>query len=127
LQFNSCFYISQLQLNEHAQPIWTEMTFNSDQQFTNLGSKTQSQTMRIRNGIVSNDGRKLFLSIMNGSLLEVTEIQPLRWNYHGRPPGGDVSYISDAGNLRPGTLFTVRYAKHMLFMSRREVPFQSTL
>lgn len=97
----------QLQLNEHAQPIWTEMTFNSDQQFTNLGLKTQSQAMRIRNGIVSDDGRKLFLSIMNGSLLEVTEIQPLRWNYHGRPPGGDVSYISDAGNLRPGTLFTV--------------------
>jgi hypothetical protein len=47
----------QLQLNEHAQPIWTEMTFNSDQQFTNLGLKTQSQAMRIRNGIVSNDGR----------------------------------------------------------------------
>ncbi|KAK8452015.1 hypothetical protein SEVIR_5G040800v4 [Setaria viridis] len=97
----------QLQLNEHAQPIWTEMAFNSDQHFTNLGLKTQSQTMRIRNGIVSNDGRKLYLSIMNGSLLEVTEIQPLRWNFHGRPPGGDVSYISDAGNLRPGTLFTV--------------------
>ncbi|CAL4957223.1 unnamed protein product [Urochloa decumbens] len=102
----------QLQLNEHAQPIWTEMTFNSDQQFTNLGLETQSQAMRIRNGIVSNDGRcflirKLFLSIMNGSLIEVTETQPLRWNYHGRPPGGDVSYISDAGNLRPGTLFTV--------------------
>lgn len=35
-----------------------------------------------------------------------------RWNYHGRPPGGDVSYISDAGNLRPGTLFTIRYTKH---------------
>lgn len=97
----------QLQLNEHAQPIWTEMAFNSSQQSANLGLKTQSQAMRIRNGIVSNDGRKLFLSIMNGSLLEVTEIQPLRWNYHGRPPGADVSYISDAGNLRPGTLFTV--------------------
>ena len=50
-----------------------------------------------------------------------------RWNYHGRPPGGDVSYISDTGNLRPGTLFTVRYAKHVLFRSRGEVPFQSTL
>lgn len=97
----------QLQLNEHAQPIWTEMAFNSSQQSANLGLKTQSQAMRIRNGIVSNDGRKLFLSTMNGSLLEVTEIQPLRWNYHGRPPGADVSYISDAGNLRPGTLFTV--------------------
>ncbi|XP_062208496.1 uncharacterized protein LOC133909986 [Phragmites australis] len=97
----------QLQLNEHAQPIWTEMTFNSDQQFTNLGEKKQSQAMRIRNGIVTDDGRKLFLSVMNGSLLEVTELQPLRWNYHGRPPGGDVSYISDAGNARPGTLFTV--------------------
>ncbi|KAL6850459.1 hypothetical protein ACP4OV_021086 [Aristida adscensionis] len=97
----------QLQLNEHAQPIWTEMTFNCDQQFPNLGEKTQSQAMRIRNGIVTNDGRKLFLSITNGSLLEVTDLQPLRWNYHGRPPGGDVSYISDAGNARPGTLFTV--------------------
>ncbi|AQK89299.1 hypothetical protein ZEAMMB73_Zm00001d008248 [Zea mays] len=69
----------QLQLNEHAQPIWTEMAFNSSQQSANLGLKTQSQAMRIRNGIVSNDGRKLFLSIMNGSLLEVTEIQPLRY------------------------------------------------
>ncbi|KAJ1283310.1 hypothetical protein BS78_03G118700 [Paspalum vaginatum] len=99
--------LHQLQLNEQAQPIWTEMTFNSDQQLTNLGLKTLSQAIRIRNGIVSNDGRKLFLSTMNGSLIEVTEIQPLGWNYHGRPPGGDVSYIADAGNLRTGTLFTV--------------------
>uniref|UniRef100_A0A0D9UZK7 Bulb-type lectin domain-containing protein n=1 Tax=Leersia perrieri TaxID=77586 RepID=A0A0D9UZK7_9ORYZ len=97
----------QLQLNEHAQPIWTEVIFNSDQQFTDLGEIIQSQAMHIRNGIVSCDGRKLFLSITNGSLLEITELQPLRWTYHGRPPGGDVSYISDAGNARPGTVFTV--------------------
>ncbi|KAG8052647.1 hypothetical protein GUJ93_ZPchr0001g30865 [Zizania palustris] len=97
----------QLQLNEHAQPIWTEVAFNSEEQFTDHGEITQSQSMRIRNGIVSYDGKKLFLSITNGSLLEVTELQPLRWNYHGRPPGGDVSYISDAGNAKPGTVFTV--------------------
>jgi len=69
----------QLQLNEHAQPIWTEMTFNPEQDFTNLGEKTQSKAMRIKNGIVSHNGRKLFLSITNGSLLEVTELQPLRY------------------------------------------------
>lgn len=51
--------LSQLQLNEHAQPIWTEMAFNSSQQSANLGLKTQSQAMRIRNGIVSNDGRSV--------------------------------------------------------------------
>jgi hypothetical protein len=37
-----------------------------------------------------------------------------RWTYHGHPPGGDVSYISDAGNARPGTVFTVRYG-HVFF------------
>jgi hypothetical protein len=69
----------QLQLNEHAQPIWTEVIFNFEQQFIVLGEKTQSQAMHIRNGIVSYDGRKLFLSITNGSLVEVTELQPLRY------------------------------------------------
>ncbi|XP_048563147.1 uncharacterized protein LOC125543729 [Triticum urartu] len=97
----------QLQLNEHAQPIWTEMTFSYEQHFTNLEEKTQSQATHIKNGVVSHNGRKLFLSITNGSLIEVTELQPLRWNCHGRPPGADVSYISDAENARPGTLFTV--------------------
>uniref|UniRef100_I1NM66 Uncharacterized protein n=1 Tax=Oryza glaberrima TaxID=4538 RepID=I1NM66_ORYGL len=112
----------QLQLNEHAQPIWTEVIFNSEQQFIVLGEKTQSQAMHIRNGIVSYDGRKLFLSITHGSLVEVTELQPLRWTYHGHPPGGDVSYISDAGNARPGTVFTVSSTGDLYEFDRESRP-----
>ncbi|KAM0821249.1 hypothetical protein ACQ4PT_009463 [Festuca glaucescens] len=111
----------QLQLNEHAQPIWTEMTF-SYEQLPNLGEKTQSQGTHIRNGIVSRNGRKLFLSIMNGSLLEVTELQPLRWNCHGRPAGADVSYISDAENARPGTVFTVSSTGDLYEFDRETKP-----
>jgi hypothetical protein len=51
------FYIFQLQLNEHAQPIWAEMIFSPDQQVTNLVEKSQNQGLRIRNGIASTDGR----------------------------------------------------------------------
>uniref|UniRef100_A0ACD5VRS6 Uncharacterized protein n=1 Tax=Avena sativa TaxID=4498 RepID=A0ACD5VRS6_AVESA len=112
----------QLQLNEHAQPIWTEMTFSYEQHFTNIGEKTQSQATHIRNGIVSRNGRKLFLSITNGSLFEVTELQPLRWNCHGRPPGADVSYISDAENARPGTVFTVSSTGDLYEFDRETKP-----
>lgn len=111
----------QLQLNEHAQPIWTDMTF-SYEQLPNLGERTQSQGTHIRNGVVSRNGRKLFLSIMNGSLLEVTELQPLRWNCHGRPAGADVSYISDAENARPGTVFTVSSTGDLYEFDRETKP-----
>ncbi|CAM0880921.1 unnamed protein product [Alopecurus aequalis] len=112
----------QLQLNEHAQPIWTEMTFSSEEHFTNIGEKIQSQATHIRNGIVSRNGRKLFLSITNGSLLEVTELQPLRCICHGRPPGADVSYISDAENARPGTVFTVSSTGDLYEFDRETKP-----
>ncbi|KAJ4787289.1 hypothetical protein LUZ62_038535 [Rhynchospora pubera] len=97
----------QLQLNENSQPIWSEVFFESEESSTNNEEDDQAQAFLIKSGTVSYDGRKLFLSSINGSLIEVSEFQPLRWENHGRPPGGDVAGIADTGNIRPGVLFTM--------------------
>ncbi|KAG1327682.1 hypothetical protein COCNU_01G016160 [Cocos nucifera] len=96
----------QLQLNENSQPIWTEFVLMSEQGMHTTETEP-SPIVQIKFGIVSHDGVRLYLSTMNGSLVEISEFQPLRWDFHGRPPGGDVSAIVDTGTIRPGIVFTV--------------------
>ncbi|XP_072997004.1 uncharacterized protein [Typha latifolia] len=97
----------QLQLNEKSQPIWTEFILVSDQQSTRTEEIDPNQQVQIKTGVVSSDLERLFLSTMNGTFIEISQLQPLRWANYGRPPGGDVSAIADTGNIRPGVLFTI--------------------
>ncbi|XP_073111153.1 uncharacterized protein [Elaeis guineensis] len=97
----------QLQLNENSQPIWTEFVLMSEQGMHTTETEP-SPVIRIKFGIVSHDGVRLYFSTMNGSLIEISEFQPLRLDFHGRPPGGDISAIVDTGTIRPGIVFTVR-------------------
>ncbi|KAJ3676588.1 hypothetical protein LUZ60_004000 [Juncus effusus] len=94
----------QLQLNENSQPFWSETLFVSGESNTNREEMDQIQ---IKSGAVSHDGKRLFLSSMNGSLIEISEFQPFRWENHGRPLGGDVASISDTGSIKSGVLFTI--------------------
>ncbi|XP_058078249.1 uncharacterized protein LOC131226656 isoform X2 [Magnolia sinica] len=95
----------QLQLSENAQPVWTEFrpTFES----SIYSEETEpSSAMQIKSGVVSHDGQ-LYFTTMNRSLLELSDIQPLRWINHGQPPGGDVAAIADAETIRSDVVFTV--------------------
>ncbi|XP_020597698.1 uncharacterized protein LOC110037398 [Phalaenopsis equestris] len=96
----------QLQLNENSQPIWSEFVLKFEPSI-DATEEEPSLTMRIKTGTVSHDGERLFLTTMDGSLLEIMEFQPLRWENHGRPPGGDVSSLADNGILKPSVVFSV--------------------
>ncbi|XP_020699014.1 uncharacterized protein LOC110111453 [Dendrobium catenatum] len=96
----------QLQLNENSQPIWSDFVLKFETSID--ATETESiPNMRIKTGAVSHDGERLFLTTMNGSLLEISEFQPLRWENHGRPPGGDVSYLADTGILKTSVVFSI--------------------
>ncbi|XP_020275447.1 uncharacterized protein LOC109849960 isoform X2 [Asparagus officinalis] len=121
LSLSEAGMLYQLELNENSQPIWTEFTLLSDPKIHTAGTE-QKSTMRIKSGLVSNDGERLYLSTTNGSLLEISEIQPLRLYYHGRPPGGDVVAIADSGSIRPGVVFTVSTLGDLYEFDRKSKP-----
>ncbi|XP_077218219.1 uncharacterized protein LOC143852627 isoform X2 [Tasmannia lanceolata] len=96
----------QLQLSDNSQPVWTVFmpSFESSEHYT---VTEPSPTMEIKSGVVSHDWEKLYFVTMNGSLLELSEFQALRWINHGRPPGGNVAAIADAASIRSDVVFTV--------------------
>ncbi|KAJ0979094.1 hypothetical protein J5N97_014568 [Dioscorea zingiberensis] len=100
LSLSEAGLLYQLQLNEHSQPIWTKLELMFE---TNMDDarREPSLSVQIKSGLVSHDGERLYVSTTDGSLLEVSEMQPLR------PPGGDVSAVADAGTIRPGVVFIV--------------------
>ena len=53
--FNFLFVISQLQLNENSQPIWTEFMLLSDEKI-HIAETEPSTILRIKSGLVSHDG-----------------------------------------------------------------------
>ncbi|XP_042382554.1 uncharacterized protein LOC121975167 isoform X1 [Zingiber officinale] len=95
----------QLQVNENSQPIWIEFMFASLE--SGRTEEELSSNVQIKSGVVSHDGERLYLSTVTGTLLEISEFHPLRWEDHGRPQGGDNSAIADTGALRPGIVFTI--------------------
>ncbi|XP_058199252.1 uncharacterized protein LOC131314549 isoform X3 [Rhododendron vialii] len=51
--------------------------------------------------------RRLYFCTKDGSLLELSEIEPPRWVTHGRPPGANVAAIADACSVREEVIFTI--------------------
>lgn len=95
----------QMQLSESAQPIWVAFTPTLDSS-TNKEPE-QSSVILIKSGVVSRDGLRIYFCTKKGLLLELTEVEPPRWVLHGRPPGGNVAAIADAGTIRPEVVYTI--------------------
>ncbi|XP_012090038.1 uncharacterized protein LOC105648304 [Jatropha curcas] len=95
----------QMQLNENAQPVWIAFTPTPDSS-TNKEAE-QNSAILIKSGAVSHDGLRIYFCTKKGQLLELTEVEPPRWVHHGRPPGGNVAAIADAGSIRPEVVYTI--------------------
>ncbi|MQL71730.1 hypothetical protein Taro_004058 [Colocasia esculenta] len=111
----------QLRLNENTQPIWIESTPITEA--SNHDTVTEpSSPACIKSGVASNDGERLYFSTVNGLLLELSDVQTMRWTIHGRPPGGDVISIIDAAHFRPGVIFTLSSAGELYEFSKYTKP-----
>ncbi|KAL6966568.1 hypothetical protein U1Q18_032348 [Sarracenia purpurea var. burkii] len=95
----------QMQLNENSQPIWVDF-MPTDNQSTSKGEE-QNPAVQLKSGVISDDGGRVFFCTKDGSLLELSEIEPPRWVNHGKPPGANVAAIADAGIVRPEVIFTI--------------------
>ncbi|KAJ6948318.1 hypothetical protein NC651_002614 [Populus alba x Populus x berolinensis] len=95
----------QMMLGESSQPIWVEFTPTLDE--STIREAEQSSLMLINSGFISHDGLKIYFCTKNGSLLELSEAEPPRWENHGRPPGADVAAIVDAATIRPDVVYTI--------------------
>jgi len=91
----------QLTIDANAQPLWVESgpSFPSTSSIDN-SDEDSNLNVRLRSGIPSADGILLYFATEDGSLVELSELHPVKWINHGRPRGGDVAAIVDAGTLR---------------------------
>ncbi|KAF5198646.1 Excinuclease ABC, C subunit, N-terminal [Thalictrum thalictroides] len=97
----------QLHLSESSQLVWTEFSTTYQQSTHSWEADSTSTPFQIKNGVVSYDGGRAYFHTMNGSLVELSEIESQRWIYHGHPPGGDVAAIADAASIRPDVVFVI--------------------
>ncbi|KAG0447767.1 hypothetical protein HPP92_028181 [Vanilla planifolia] len=112
-----------LQLNENSQPIWSDLVLNIEPRIESAEAEAEaSTTMVIKTGAVSHDGERLLLTTAYGSLLEISEFQPLRWENHGRPPGGDVSVLADTGSLKTSAVFTISSSGDLYEFDKKTKP-----
>ncbi|XP_050224592.1 uncharacterized protein LOC126674218 [Mercurialis annua] len=107
----------QMQLSESSQPAWMEFTPTP-----NSKEAEQSSTILIKSGVVSHDGLKVYFCTKKGILLELTDVEPPRWVHHGRPPGGNVVAIADAGSIRQDVLHTISSAGELYEYDKSSKP-----
>ncbi|XP_060216062.1 uncharacterized protein LOC132643611 isoform X2 [Lycium barbarum] len=90
------------------QPVWIDITPPNDHQTSQVAE--QSSVIQIVSGVVSNDRRRMYFCTKNGTLLELTEVDPIRWTNHGKPPGANVAAIADVSTFRSEVVFTISTA-----------------
>ncbi|CAN4119852.1 unnamed protein product [Withania somnifera] len=100
-------YLYQLQLSDD-QPVWIDITPACDHQ-TSKEAK-QSSGIQIVSGVVSSDKKRIYFCTQNGTLLELTEVDPVRWTNHGKPPRANVVAIADASTFISEVVFTISTA-----------------
>ncbi|KAJ8543822.1 hypothetical protein K7X08_025440 [Anisodus acutangulus] len=100
-------YLYQLQLSDD-QPVWIDITPASDHQTSK--ETDQSSVIQIVSGVVSNDRKRTYFCTQNGTLLELTEVDPIRWTNHGKPPGANVAAVADASTFISEVVFTISTA-----------------
>ncbi|KAJ4978221.1 hypothetical protein NE237_009001 [Protea cynaroides] len=111
----------QMQLSESSRPVWIECTPTLDHHSPH-DTETEPSSILIKSGVVSYDRGKVYFSTMDGSLLELSEVEPWRWIYHGRPPGANVASIADAATIRPDVVFTVSSIGDLYELDRNSKP-----
>lgn len=93
----------QMQLTEDSQPIWVEFV-------PEFGSK-EAVEVGVSSGVVSRDRERIYFCTTTGLLFQLHGADPApRWENHGRPPGANVSAVSDGAAIRPGLLLIVSAA-----------------
>ncbi|XP_043693547.1 uncharacterized protein LOC122644022 [Telopea speciosissima] len=110
----------QMQLIESSQPVWIECTPTLEHNPHSM--ETEPSSILIKSGVVSYDKGKVYFSTMDGSLLELSEVEPWRWIYHGRPPGANVAAIADAATIRPDVVFTISSSGDLYELDRNSKP-----
>ncbi|XP_062017007.1 uncharacterized protein LOC133733389 isoform X1 [Rosa rugosa] len=110
----------QMQLSESSQPVWVEFAPTLSQTTDKEGE--QSSTILIKSGVVSYTGERVYFCTKNGTLLELREIEPPRWENHGQPPGANVAAIADAASIRTDVIYTISSAGDLYEYDRRSKP-----
>ncbi|GMH00029.1 hypothetical protein Nepgr_001868 [Nepenthes gracilis] len=108
LALSEAGFLYQIRWAENSQPVWVE--FATTNCHTATGEEKQQSLTQIKSGVVSHDSERIYFCTKNGSLLELAQVEPPRWVYHGRPPGADVAAVADAATVRPKVVFTISSA-----------------
>ncbi|EOX96418.1 Uncharacterized protein TCM_005666 [Theobroma cacao] len=74
-----------------------------------LGDSSQPIWVEFKPAFNQNDGLRVYFCTKNGLLLELSEVEPLRWENHGRPPGADVATIADVVTVRTEVVYTISF------------------
>ncbi|XP_049353872.1 uncharacterized protein LOC125818394 [Solanum verrucosum] len=109
-------YIYQLQLSDD-QPVWINITPASDHQ-----TSKETELIQIVSGVVSSDRKRIYFCTKNGTLLELTEVDLIRWTNHGKPPGANVAAIADASTFISEVVFTISTAGDLYEYDQRSRP-----
>uniref|UniRef100_A0A7N0RHG9 Uncharacterized protein n=1 Tax=Kalanchoe fedtschenkoi TaxID=63787 RepID=A0A7N0RHG9_KALFE len=110
----------QLQISESFEPVWLEFLPLAGDSLH--GEADAAPKTKIKSGVNSHDGERLYFCTMDGSLLELTNMFPERWVRHGRPSGADVAAIAHPAAMRPETVFTVSSAGDLYEYVRSSKP-----
>lgn len=97
----------QLQLSESSQPVWVELVAEPNQT-TGEEEVNHASSIQLLAGVVSHDGMRVYFNTKNGTLLELTELEPPRWIDHGQPRDADVAAIADVASFRTEIVYTIR-------------------
>ncbi|XP_059068023.1 uncharacterized protein LOC131858708 [Cryptomeria japonica] len=70
----------QLTMDANAQPLWVECTPSFPSMANiDISDEDSSMSIRLRSGFPSVDGNSMYFSTVDGSLLELSELQPVRY------------------------------------------------
>ncbi|XP_021751529.1 uncharacterized protein LOC110717190 [Chenopodium quinoa] len=105
LALSEAGYLYQMQLVENLQLVWIKLEASADH-----NTRGEIEQSLIKSGVVTKDGERIYFCTKNGSLLELAEVEPLRWVNYGQPPGADVAAIADVGTIRSNLIFTISSA-----------------
>ncbi|XP_019155559.1 PREDICTED: uncharacterized protein LOC109152368 [Ipomoea nil] len=103
LALSEAAVLYQMQLDENGQPAWIDFSPNCKM----IKEKEPCSATQLVSGVVSPERKRIYFCTKNGSLIELTEVNPPRWKNHGRPAGADVAAIADAAAFRPEVVFTI--------------------
>ncbi|GAA0143010.1 hypothetical protein LIER_03787 [Lithospermum erythrorhizon] len=101
----------QMRLNEDSQAEWIDLKPILNPRIDD--QTEQSSALKLTSGVITHDKERIYFCSKSGSLLELSETDPVRWINHGRPSGADVAIIADAEIFKPTVIFTISSEGHL--------------